>query len=111
LLNDIEGLIFGRTVFVGMTLAVPEGALIRAAQALAFIMMDTQVDGLVKSRITDDFVKSSKFKARALTTIRRAGGLDFRPPAEKTKARQCLQRYVCESKQSRVTRRTDRTPQ
>jgi hypothetical protein len=108
LLNDIEGLIFGRMVFVGMTLAVPEGALIRAAQALAFIMM---VDGLVKSRITDDFVKSSKFKARTLTTIRRAGGLDFRPPAEKTKARQCLQRYVCESKQSRVTRRTDRTPQ
>ena len=70
-----------------------------------------KIDGLVKSRLTDDFVKSSKFKARALTTTRRAGGLDFRPAAEKTKARQCLQRYVCERKPSRATRRTDRTPQ
>jgi hypothetical protein len=62
--NDFGWLIFGRAVFIGMTLAVPEGVLIQAAQALAFIMMDTQVDGLVKSRFTDDFVKSSKFKAR-----------------------------------------------
>jgi hypothetical protein len=61
LLNDIAWLVFERTVFIGMTLAVPEGVLIRAAQAAAFIMMDTQVDGLVKSWITDDFVKSSKF--------------------------------------------------
>jgi hypothetical protein len=30
--------------------------------------------------------KEAKFKARALTTTRRAGGLDFRPMAEKTKA-------------------------
>ena len=28
--------------------------------------------------------KKPKFKARALTTTRCAGGLDFRPPAEKT---------------------------
>ena len=49
---------------------------------------------LVKSRCTDDFVKSSKFKARALTATRRAGGLDFRAVARKTKARPCLQRYV-----------------
>jgi hypothetical protein len=66
------------------------------------------LDGLVKSRFTDDFVISSKFKARVLTTTRRAGDLDFRPAAEKTKARQCLQRYVCESKQSRVMRRIRR---
>jgi hypothetical protein len=77
LFNDIGWLVFGRTVFIGMALAVPEGVLIQAAQAAAFIMMDTQVDGLVKSQFTDDFVKSSKFKAR----------------------------------ESRVTRRTDRTPQ
>jgi hypothetical protein len=75
--NDFGWLVFGRAVFIGMTLAVPEGVLIQAAQALAFIMMDTQVDGLVKSRFTDDCVKSSKFKAR----------------------------------ESRVTMRTDRTPQ
>jgi hypothetical protein len=55
--------------------------------------------------------KEAEFKARALTTTRRAGGLDFRPPAEKTKARPCLQRYVCESKQPRGVRRTLCTPQ
>jgi hypothetical protein len=46
-----------------------------------------------------------------MTATRRAGGLDFRPAAEKTKARQCWQRYVCESKQSRGARRSYSTPQ
>jgi hypothetical protein len=55
--------------------------------------------------------KEAKFKAHALTTTRHAGGLDFWPMAEKTKARKCLQRYVCESKQSRGVRRTSCTPQ
>jgi hypothetical protein len=55
--------------------------------------------------------KEAKFKACVLTTTRRAGGLDFRPAAEKTKARQCLQRYVCESKHPRGVKRTSCTPQ
>ena len=60
-----------------------------------------KIDELVRSYPNRWLCKEAKFKARALTTTRRAGGLDFRPAAEKTKARQCLQRYVCESKQSR----------
>jgi hypothetical protein len=61
----------------------------------------------VKSHHARWLCKKPKFKARALTTTRRVGGLDFRPAAEKTKARQCLERYVCESKQSRAVRRSD----
>ena len=70
-----------------------------------------KLDGLLKSHPNRWLCKEAKFKPRALTTTRRAGGLDFRPAAEKTKARQCLQRYVCESKQSRGVRRTSSTPQ
>ena len=69
------------------------------------------LDGLAKSHPLRWLRKKAKVKARALTTTRRAGGLDFRPAAEKTKARQCLQRYVCESKPSRGVRRTLGTPQ
>jgi hypothetical protein len=68
-------------------------------------MKTSMDDGLVKSHPNRWLCKEAKFKARVLTTTRRAGGLDFRPTAEKTKARQCLQRYVCESKQSRGVRR------
>jgi hypothetical protein len=75
------------------------GQPLHGARRQAFwLVQATKNDGLAKSQFTDDFVKSSKFKARDLTTTRRAGGLDFRPAAEKTKALQCLQRYVCESK-------------
>jgi hypothetical protein len=66
---------------------------------------------LVKNHPNRWLCKEAKFKARALTTTRRAGCLDFRPPAENPKARQCLQRYVCQSKQSREVRRTLCTPQ
>ena len=93
-------------------MSISIGSFLLSTELFGFIRyLNSKADGLVKSRFTDGFVKSSKFKARALTTTRRAGGLDFRPADEKTKARQCLQHYVCESKQSRVTRRTDRTPQ
>jgi hypothetical protein len=74
-------------------------------------MESAMVDELVKSRRNRRLCKKPKFKARALTTTRRAGGSDFWSTAEKTKARQCLQRYVCEDKQSRAARRTFSTPQ
>ena len=57
------------------------------------------------------FVDKATFTARALTSTRRAGGLSFRPAAEKTKAHQRLQRYVCESKQFRGARRAHSAPQ
>ena len=70
--------------------------------------MTANFDELVKSHPNRWLCKEAKFKARALTTTRRAGGLDFRSAAEKTKARQCLQRYACESKQARGVRRIRR---
>jgi hypothetical protein len=66
----------------------------------------SELDGFEKSHPLGRLCKKVKVKARTLTTTRCAGGLDFRPAAEKTKARQCLQRYVCESKQSLGVRRT-----
>jgi hypothetical protein len=72
LLNDIVWLVFGRTVFDGMTLAVPVSPLeLRKQHHPGVYMMDTQVDGLAKSRFTDNFVKSSKFKARESCVKRR----------------------------------------
>jgi len=49
--------------------------------------MGAEFDGFAKRHHTRWLCKKPKFKARALTTTRRAGGLDFRPLAEKTKAR------------------------
>ena len=76
-----------------------------------WVMVHSAMTRFWRSRHNRWLRKKAKVKARALTTTRRAGGLDFRPKAEKTKARQCLQRYVCDSKQSRGVRRTCSTPQ
>jgi hypothetical protein len=49
-------------------------------------ILSLSLDELVTSHPNRWLCKEAKFKARALTATRRAGGLDFRPMAEKTRA-------------------------
>ncbi len=58
---------------------------------------DEEIKAELMARLGKSNYIVPKIKAHAITTTRRAGGVDFRPAAEKTKARQCLQRFVCEA--------------